>query len=73
MTELSFLLVGSQTLFLCTSTSYGSPHLPLSTRLRETMVRKEVEEINIISDATRFSLGRKVRGDGVLLEQPEGL
>lgn len=34
------------------------------------MVRKEVKEINVISDATRFSLGRKVRGDGVLLEQP---
>lgn len=37
------------------------------------MVRKEVEEINVISDATRFSLGRKVQGDSVPLEQPEGL
>lgn len=37
------------------------------------MLRKEVEKINAISDATRFSLGRKVLGNSVPLEQPVGL
>lgn len=37
------------------------------------MLRKEVEKINAISDATRFSLGRKVLGNSVLLGQPVGL